>query len=192
MNRLFTTVLSVSLLIPAFAWSSSSTVSYQALRLYQKVEALNRETASESRAKKIEKIVDEMFDLETFCREAMRDQRENLSEEQMTRFVSTFSSRFRRHLVDKLSRKRASLDRLQLGEEKTKPDGVELRFSVRKNGKTVKLKSKWVKTKTNWKLFDLSVSKADLVANYQGQFNKIIRDHGFEELMRRIEGGVIR
>lgn len=38
-----------------------------------------------------------------------------------------------------------------------------------------------------WRLFDVEVAKADLVANYKRQFNKIMRDHEFEELLRRLE-----
>lgn len=184
-------VLSVFLLSPALAWATPATPSSQALRLYQEVVAINRDATPESRTGKIEKVVDEMFDLGKFSRETMRDQKGVLSEDQMNHFVTVFSDCFRRHLVEKLSRKKAMLDRLALGEEKVRPDGVELPFTVRKNGKTMKLKSEWTKTKTGWKLFNMSVSKAELVANYQGQFNKIVRDYGFDELMRRIESGVI-
>ena len=57
------------------------------------------------------------------------------------------------------------------------------------NDKSVGLSLIWLYhgSEKKWYLVDLTISKSNLIANYQGQFNKIIRDHGFEDLLLRME-----
>ncbi|MDO8494579.1 MAG: ABC transporter substrate-binding protein, partial [Deltaproteobacteria bacterium] len=103
---------------------------------------------------------------------------------------------FQKRFLDNLLRKvrQSTVEKVVMeirGTRQRGPEIIEVDCLFRGKEKNVASQLYWQKG-SRWKIIDVSIAKAGLVANYQGQFNKIIRDHGFAEVLRRLKNNTIR
>jgi|GEM_PF-6223989 len=148
------------------------------------VASVARETDAMSRQKKALNLLQEYFDFETFARWTLHDHWDGLSAGQRARFLKLFHSRFMANVMDRLSRRSERRIKLKVIGRDDRNEFTEVFGKILHNGSSDDLILTWVYRNNRWGLADVSVAGADLVANYQGQFNKIIRKRGFEGLLK--------
>jgi phospholipid transport system substrate-binding protein len=57
---------------------------------------------------------------------------------------------------------------------------------ITKKGEEIVINYKLRQTGGNWKVYDVVIENISLVSNYRSQFNRVIAQSSFDELMRRM------
>lgn len=132
-------------------------------------------------------LLNSHFDFDTFAQWTLQDHWDGLSAEKRRKFLELFKTKFYESVLQRLSRSTQKKFILKIiGEYKTK-EYTELKCLVRQDGRQTRFSLFWVLLGHQWRLADVTIAKANLVANYQGQFNKVLRDSGFDELLKRLQ-----
>lgn len=140
---------------------------------------------TEERRALLRKVTDERFDYEEMAKRALSIHWAKRSLQEKREFVSLFKELLERSYINKIE---SYSDEIILYISET----VESDFSVVKTKIVTKrnieipIDYKLYKTKAQWKIYDLSIEGVSLVSNYRNQFNKIIRAHSYEELVKRL------
>ncbi len=134
--------------------------------------------------------VDEVaqFDMEAFSRRCMVDHWDDLSEEQRQEFVAVFSISLKGRL-EKLMRKRMNGRRFRyiIGEARRGRDGViEVPMTAKVDDVQLAFTYSLIRKGDTYKLVDYEVDGVLLSRNYRGQFNYLMRRHGYEGMIERM------
>lgn len=142
----------------------------------------------ENRQKEILNVLQTYVDFEEFSRLALYAYWHTLTPFQKIHFMAAFSNRLVKNLRDNESRQTQRRIRAQLlnGNPVGQYYAIKYRLQLSKRSETVT--TFWI-FHNRWRIADVEISGVGLAANYQGQFNKIIREHGFDELLKRIQRG---
>lgn len=171
----------------SFAGSKQENPLFTAKKLYWEVLKTVKNKDLDLRQKTAAEMVDKYFDFDTFSKWVLYDHLPNISAEKLEQFLVLFKVRFTENVVNRLTKPAEKEFKIEYVGRIKKLDFTEIKYNVITNGEKISLALKWVKRDQKWLLADLTIAKANLVANYQGQFNKIIREHGFDELLRRLK-----
>jgi phospholipid transport system substrate-binding protein len=134
----------------------------------------------------IQKIAKSLIDVDQLGKAAMKDQWAKLTPPQQTEFLKVL-----RELIDanyvKTLRGNVSY-KVNYKGEKTDPNGnvvVSTEVVTQKKGRPLKVAIDYVLAKSgkDLKIFDVITDGVGLVENYRTQFNKLIKDKGFEKLI---------
>ena len=125
------------------------------------------------------------FDFEKFAQLTLEDHWRHLTSAQRKAFLTIFRKRFEERVLQYFEKKPGTFSVKIKGRGKFgKFKKIDCRLQSDKRSGDFSLL--WIRKRQDWKIADIWVSNASLVGNYQGQFNKIIRDHGFEEVLKRL------
>ncbi len=142
------------------------------------------------------KVLHGTFDIRELCRLALDKHWEELSGREQDHFVD---------LMTRLLEKKAIFSKEQgsskgsktayfvtyEGERFLNPEkstAVTLTFvRIPSENLRIGLNYRLVRADSLWRIYDVVVDDASLVENYKYQFDKIIREHGYEDLTRRME-----
>jgi len=138
------------------------------------------------------KLMQNCFDFQTFAHWTMNDHWDKLSSKQKEDFLTIFRKSFTEKILKKLASHSKNNFSVEIVGVHSKNDIAEVKCLLKKNGKQGFFTVIWIRRSDSWSIVDIEVSKASLVANYQGQFNKIIRDYGFEEVLKRMENETVQ
>lgn len=159
--------------------------------LFAEVQQLQRLPLRTQRIQRAQQVFKQYVDFEDFVRLTLFDHWDTLTDFQKMQFKVAFANRLSQNVTDQVTdkpKRRFSATALY-----TQSEGqytkVRCRIHCGKRNETVTLF--WT-SHNGWKVADIETSGVGLATNYQGQFNKIIRDHGFDELLRRIQSGTIK
>lgn len=147
---------------------------------------LKKPNRTEERRAFLRKVTDERFDYEEMAKRALSIHWAKRSLQERKEFVSLFKELLERSYINKIE---SYSDEVILYASET----VESDFSVVKTKIVTKrnieipIDYKLYKTKAQWKIYDVSIEGVSLVSNYRNQFNKIIRAHSYEELVKRLK-----
>ena len=158
-------------------------------QLFYDVLQVVRQNNLTDRQKSGTKLLERYFDFSTFAEWTMEDHWSRLSDNQRRAFLQLFKKRFYERVLEKISRTTNKKFLLKMISKRREKEYVELKYRLKHNGHRTPFSLMWIKKNDSWRLVDVTIAKANLVAKYQGQFNKIIRDYGFEELLDRLEKG---
>ena len=148
--------------------------------------SIARETDQAARQRKALNLLQKYFDFETFAKWTLHDHWDGLSDGQRQRFLDAFSDRFMTNALDSLSKRSERSVKFRVIRQAERKEFTEVFCEILHNGSGDDLTLTWVHRNNRWGLVDVSVAGAYLAANYQGQFNKLIRKYGFEGLMERL------
>lgn len=133
------------------------------------------------------------FDLRELCRLALDKHWGGRSSEEQNSFVNLMSQLLEKKAIfskeqsqtqgKKFTIRYASESFLDPSKTRAK---VQTKIEIPKEASTVSIDYKLVKSKGEWKIFDIIVDDASLVENYKYQFNSIITKHGYSELISRM------
>ena len=156
-------------------------------QLIQQVAAIYAEKNIEIRREKGKEIFQNRFDFEKFAQLTLEDHWKHLKPAQRRAFLAVFKERFEERVLDYFKKEPAKFS-VTVTKEGRFGNFRKVDCRWESNKKTGQFSLLWVLEEgKNGKVVDVWVSNASLVGNYQGQFNKIIRDHGFDEVLRRLK-----
>ncbi|MBI2083404.1 MAG: ABC transporter substrate-binding protein [Deltaproteobacteria bacterium] len=141
------------------------------------------------------------FDIRELCRLALDKNWKDLSSRERDRFVDLMTQLLENKAIFSAERgggregeskaKKTSYFITYEGERFLNPDksGAFVHTFVRIPSENLKisLDYKLTKVQEGWKIYDVIVDDASLVDNYKYQFDKIIKQHGYPDLIHRME-----
>jgi phospholipid transport system substrate-binding protein len=148
--------------------------------------------AEKKQADEIKALAGSLLDYMELGRRAMAQHWEGLSAQQRDNFLTKFRELIERHYVKQL---RSNLD-YQIVYKDEAVEGEEATVStlvkVKTKGKSTdaEIVYKLKKLNEKWMVYDVITDEVSLVRNYKTQFNKIITEKGFDELLKKIESKI--
>lgn len=139
------------------------------------------------------RIIRGTFDIKELCRLSLGKHWDILADAQRKKFVSLMTELLETKAIfskeqlqgsNKLYRIRYENETFDDPEKKTAT--VNSKMEVPKEKMTLDITYKLLLTQYGWKIFDVIVDDASLLSNYKFQFDRIITEHGFDELINRM------
>lgn len=135
------------------------------------------------------------FDLYELCRLALSSHWDTLLPKDRNYFVNLMTRLLERKAI--FSKERVTTNHTKpyqvvyksekfLNREQTK-SLVSTRILIPSEKIDLDIRYELLKTPQGWKIYDIIVDDASLVENYKFQFDSIIREHGYHELIARME-----
>lgn len=143
----------------------------------------------ERRSQEVTRILSELLDYQELSRRSLGAHWEGCTPEQREQFVSLL-----RQLVER--NYQANLERIQEFEvryasEEPVAGGMLVRTEARSRSERrqppVEIAYSMHQTSGAWRVFDVTTDGVSLVGNYQRQFNRIVTQNGWDELIRRMQ-----
>jgi phospholipid transport system substrate-binding protein len=129
---------------------------------------------------------DEIFDWEEFSRRALAKNWNNRTPEEKKAFILLFRQLIANTYMEKTG-SYSSEKILYLGEQIDGDHGnvkSELHTST---GTQIPVEYRVLKKNGLWRIYDVYIEGVSLVSNYRSQFNSIITDSSYEELVKRLK-----
>ena len=151
--------------------------------------ALKPPSKTAEKEKLIRQAVDERFDWEEMARRSLATHWAKRTSEERKEFVRLFS-----HLLERTYMKKVEdySGEKVLYEGETK-DGdyatVKVKIVTKKN-KDIPVEYRLKKEGNNWLIYDVSIEGVSLVNNYRTQFNSIISQSSYENMVKRLKDKV--
>ena len=147
-------------------------------------------TNAKKNKKKILTVINEMMDFEALSEASLGSHWAERSADEQKKFSTTLRSLIEENLVNRL--KDSKDHDITYGDETVNADKTEGTVTTTlKTGKTrraeeIEVVYKMKKKGAKWIVTDMITDGVSMVGNYQSQFNKIIKDEGFDALMKRM------
>lgn len=142
--------------------------------------------SQERRRAEVQRIADRLFDFQEMARRALaRHWRERTPQEQ-SEFVAVFKQLLARAYIGRLEGY-AGEQMVYLGET-VEPEFATVRSKiVTARGAEIPVDYRLHVVGTRWMVYDVAVQGVSFVANYRGQFDKIIRASSYQALVRELK-----
>lgn len=143
----------------------------------------------ERRRQLVKQIVDRHFDYREMAKRSLGSAWNKLNNSQRDEFVRLFAELLEASYSDKIDRyaKRVKVD--YTGE--TLDDGyAEVRTIVVRPNDRIPLTYRLYNASGNWMVYDVVIEGVSLVSNYRSQFNRVIHESSYAELVRRLRSKV--
>ncbi len=177
-------------LAAAAAWAGPATDQVKAsvdrvLKLVQDPE-LKKPQHAEKRRAQIREVARGLFDFEEMAKRALARHWAARTPEQRKRFTELFADLLENSYVTKIESYGG--EKIVYLPEVADGDTVSVRSKiVTQRGTEIPLDYRLQKKGDRWEVYDVSIEGVSLVANYRSQFNKIITQNSFDELMKKME-----
>ena len=161
------------------------------MAINQGVEILNRSRldAKKDRAEvinRLRKIVYPVFDFKEMAKRSLGSHWRQLDAQQQNKFVSVFTELLETNYADKIDLYEGQ--KVAYTGEAVDKDYVTVNTKVIGNkGDTFSANYKLHRVDGKWKIYDVVVENISVVNNYRSQFNRVIVNSSFEELVKRIQ-----
>ena len=200
MKLFFTPLFSLFLLFSFLSNAGAGEPTDQVKRTVDKVieilknKELKRPANEKKRKTEIRKAVSERFDFEEMAKRALAIHWQKRTPEERKEFVPLFTDLLERSYIRKIER--YTDERILYTGEKIQVDNavVDTKVISRQNVETP-IRYKVLNENGNWMVYDVVIEGVSLVNNYRNQFNRIIREDSYKELVRKLkskEGGDLK
>ena len=147
--------------------------------------ALKPASKTAEREKLIRQAVDERFDWEEMTRRALATHWANRTPEERKEFLPLFSDLLERTYLKKVED--YSGEKVLYEGESKEGDYASVKVKiVTKKNKDISVEYRLKKEGNKWLVYDISIMGASLVNNYRTQFNSIISQSSYENLVKRL------
>ena len=164
----------------------------QMIEAYHLGQELTPEEESENRLLK-QKIIKGTFDIQELCRLSLGKHWEEITKDQQQEFVKLMTTLLETKAIFSKEQLKGSNKYYTIVYKKETYDDAEKTkatiftdMNVPKEKITLNITYKMLTTPYGWKIFDVIVDDASLLANYKFQFDRIILKSGFEDLIGRM------
>jgi phospholipid transport system substrate-binding protein len=148
--------------------------------------ALKAPGKAEERRQKIRAIANEVFDWEETGKRALARHWQGRSPQEREEFSKLFADLLERSYVGKIET--YSGEKILYGEEAVDGEQATVRTKlVTKAGTQIPIDYKMLKVADRWRVYDVLIENVSLVANYRSQFNRIIQQSGYADLIQRLK-----
>ncbi len=172
------------------AWANPATDQVKAsvdrvLRVVQDPE-LKKPHNAEKRRTAIREIAHRLFDFEEMAKRALARHWGQGSPEQQKRFTQLFTELLEHSYVGKIETYGG--EKIVYLPEQADGEAVTVRTKlVTERGTEIPIDYRTRKDGERWEAYDVVIEGVSLVANYRAQFNKIILQSSYDELVRKME-----
>jgi phospholipid transport system substrate-binding protein len=147
--------------------------------------ALSGPSHERERRARIRSVISRRFDFEEMSRRSLATHWAGRSPGERTRFVALFTDLLERTYMDRIE-SYSGEPIVYLGES-TDGDHVEVRSKlITKSRQEVPINYRLLARNGDWKVYDLVIEGVSLVNNYRTQFNRIINQSSYGDLVRRM------
>jgi len=133
------------------------------------------------------------FDFEELARLTLSNHWSNLNTTQRQRFINTFVQLIERSFLNK-TREIIAGYKVVYEDQKIEKSRAQVNSAIKKQDVDVKVayelkrvSAKAAQIESTWKIYNVVYDNFDLLGNYKSQFNRIISQKSFNELMRTME-----
>jgi phospholipid transport system substrate-binding protein len=192
MGRLVTTVLIAALSLvarwPAYAGAPTDQLKGGIDRVLAILQdpALKAPAKADERRQKIRAVANEVFDWQETGKRALARHWQGRSPQEREEFSKLFADLLERSYVGKIEA--YSGEKVLYGEETLDGDQATVRTKlVTKSGNQIPIDYQMQKAADRWRVYDVKIENVGLVANYRSQFNRIIQQSGYPDLVQRLK-----
>lgn len=146
--------------------------------------ALKSPAQKKHRRQLIKQAVDRHFDYEEMAKRSLGQPWRSLSRAQQSEFVQLFGELLEASYADKIER--YTTEKVSYTSESLDEDYAEVKTLILRANDRIPMDYRLYKTDSNWKVYDVVIEGVSLVSNYRSQFNTIIRQSSYGELVQRL------
>jgi len=139
---------------------------------------------AQERRKLLEKVVSERFSYEEMAKRTLAAQWQKLNEKQRAEFVDLFKRLLTNSYADRVEG--YSGEQVHYINERTEGDYAEVRTKAESGKVEIPLDYRMLSKGGEWRVYDVVIDGVSLVSNYRGQFAKIIRASGYDDLVTQL------
>lgn len=147
---------------------------------------LKKPNKTEERRSALRKVTDERFDYEEMAKRSLSIHWAKRTTQEKKEFISLFKDLLERSYINKLE-SYSEETILYIYESVESDYSVVKTKIITKRNVEVPVDYKLLRAGNQWKAYDISIEGVSLVSNYRNQFNKIIRTHSYDELVKRLK-----
>jgi phospholipid transport system substrate-binding protein len=148
--------------------------------------ALKQPGKAEERRQKIRAIANDVFDWTETGKRALARHWQGRSPQEREEFSKLFADLLERSYVGKIEA--YSGEKILYGEETLDGDQAAVRTKLlTKSGTQIPIDYQMQKVDERWRVYDVKIENVGLVANYRSQFNRIIQQSGYPDLLQRLK-----
>jgi len=140
----------------------------------------------EERRLKIREVADDVFDWTEIGKRALARHWEARSPQEREEFSKLFADLLERSYVGKIEG--YSGEKIVYDKETIDGERAEVRTKlVTKTGTQIPIDYQMQKVGDRWRVYDVKIENVSLVGNYRSQFNRIIQQSGYADLIQRLK-----
>lgn len=147
-------------------------------------ESMKQPTRVAERRRRLEQVIAARFSYEEMSKRTLAAQWNRLTEAEQREFVDLFRSFLSDRYADKIEGYGGE-DIHYLG-ERIEGTYVEVRTKIVSDRLEIPMDYRLMTLSAEWRVYDVIIDGVSLVRNYRGQFEKIIRQSSYAELVRRL------
>ena len=191
-KRCYLAVFGVLLFSGVAAPSHAGAPSDQMRGTIEKVLAVLKDPSLKAGAKKSERLdqlrqaIYPKFDFAEMAKRSLGAQWQRRSPEEQREFVKLFTDLLENAYFDNIETYDG--EKVAITGEKQDQDFAEVSSKITtKKGEEIALNYKLRQVGSDWKVYDVVIENISLVNNYRSQFNRVIAQSSFEDLLRRMK-----
>ena len=136
--------------------------------------------------KNMEKVVDPIFDFQEMAKSSLALHWRDLTPQERLDFVSLFKEFLAQHYLDEITS--SDIEKVLYARETQDQNFAEVDTKVfTGTGETITVGYLLEKSSPDWKVYDVIVDDVSIVNNYRAQFDRVISQSSFQELVARIK-----
>ena len=147
-------------------------------------EGLKTPDQATHRRQLLEEIIGQHFDFEEMAKRSLAAHWRNRSEAEHQEFAALFQSLLSKTYAGKIEN--YSGEKVQYLKERMKDSYAEVQTTIVSNKTEISLDYRLLLKDGDWRVYDVVVDGVSLVKNYRVQFDRIIRDSSYEELVKTL------
>ena len=147
-------------------------------------EGLKTPDQATHRRQLLEEIIGQHFDFEEMAKRSLAAHWRNRSEAEHQEFATLFQSLLSKTYAGKIEN--YSGEKVQYLKERLKDSYAEVQTTIVSNKTEISLDYRLLLKDGTWRVYDVVVDGVSLVKNYRVQFDRIIRDSSYEELVKTL------
>jgi phospholipid transport system substrate-binding protein len=152
-------------------------------------ESLKAPERTQDRRAKIRQAVLQRFGFDEMAQRSLGHHWRQRTPAERQEFVALFSDLLERSYIDKIETYAAGQQKVRYTKETIDKDGYAMVRSeiVNERDLNVEVEYRLLQRDGNWSVYDVKIEGVSLVSNYRTQFNKIILESSFEDLMKKMK-----
>ena len=155
----------------------------QVLRVLQDKEMKKPDRVDERR-QIIEKTIGDRFSWDEMAKRTLGTQWAKLTDKQRQEFVDLFRTLLTNTYIDRIENYAG--EQVQYLNERLQNGFAEVRTKIASGKAEYPMDYRLLNKSGEWRVYDIVLDGVSLVANYRGQFNKILHSSGYDDLVQKL------
>jgi phospholipid transport system substrate-binding protein len=146
--------------------------------------SMKKPDRAQERRKLLEKVVGDRFTYEEMAKRTLAAHWQKLTDKERAEFVDLFRKLLTNSYADKVEGYTG--EQIHYLNERLEGDYAEVRTKAISGKAEIPLDYRLLNKGGDWRVYDVVVDGVSLVSNYRGQFAKIIRTSGYDDLVKQL------